>query len=93
MPNGKLTTHYDPKIVRQFVIHPDDWSLWNEYDFITAKTLLLRGEYSDLLTTKTTDEMLNRGPCPTLLECKGCGHAPALNVPFQTEAIKAFLSS
>ena len=93
MPNGKLTTHYDPKIVRQFVIHPDDWSLWDEYDSIIAKTLLLRGEYSDLLTIKTTDEMLNRGACLTLLECKGCGHAPALNVPFQTEAIKAFLSS
>ena len=93
MPNGKLTTHYDPKIVRQFVIHPDDWSLWDEYDLITAKTLLLRGEYSDLLTIETTDEMLKRGACPTLLECKGCGHAPALNVPFQTETIKAFLAS
>ena len=87
MPNGKLTTHYDPKIVRQFVIHPDDWSLWDEYDFITAKTLLLRGEYSDLLTTKTKDEMLNRGPRPTLLECKGCGPVSYTHLTLPTKRI------
>lgn len=93
MPNGRLSTHYDPKIVRQFVVHPDDWCLWDRYDAIRSKTLLLKGEFSDLLTEKTTQKMLKRGPYPTLLECKGCGHAPALNVPFQTEKIKEFLSS
>jgi pimeloyl-ACP methyl ester carboxylesterase len=93
MPNGSLTTHYDPEIVRQFIVHPDDWFIWDRYDSISAKTLLLRGEYSDLLTEETAMEMLKRGPRPTLLECKGCGHAPALNVPFQTEKITDFLAS
>ena len=74
-------------------MHPDDWCLWDRYDAIRSKTLLLEGECSDLLTEKTTEKMLKRGPYPTLLECKGCGHAPALNVPFQTEKIKEFLSS
>jgi pimeloyl-ACP methyl ester carboxylesterase len=93
MPNGSLTTHYDPEIVRQFIVHPDDWFIWDRYDSISAKTLLLRGEYSDLLTEETAAQMLTRGPRATLLECKGCGHAPALNVPFQTEKIASFLAS
>jgi pimeloyl-ACP methyl ester carboxylesterase len=93
LANGKVTSHYDPRIARQFVVHPDDWRLWERYDAITAKTFLLRGEYSDLLSPKMTEEMTRRGPKTTVLECAGCGHAPALNVPVQTEAIAEFLES
>lgn len=92
LEDGKVTTHYDPRIVRQFVVHPDDWRLWSRYDAITARTLLLRGEYSDLLSPEMTADMCSRGPKPALLECTGCGHAPALNVPVQTEAVAAFLA-
>tara|TARA_B100001123_G_scaffold381359_1_gene451728 strand:+ start:200 stop:1045 length:846 start_codon:yes stop_codon:yes gene_type:complete len=93
LPNGKITTHYDPQIVRQFVVHKNDWRLWQQYDKIQAKAFLLRGEYSDLLTMEMTEEMLKRGPRPNLLHCMGCGHAPALNVPIQTEAIRKFLDT
>lgn len=92
LPNGRVTSHYDPRIARQFVTHPDDWKLWDRYDSITAKTFLLRGEYSDLLSPEMTEEMTRRGPKAEVLQCAGCGHAPALNVPVQTEAIAAFLA-
>lgn len=93
LPNGKFTTHYDPNIVKHFTLHREDWRLWKKYNAISAKTLLLRGEYSDLLTEDMTKQMLEEGSNVSFLECKGCGHAPALNVPFQTEAIKEFLAS
>jgi pimeloyl-ACP methyl ester carboxylesterase len=93
LENGKVTSHYDPRIARQFVVHPDDWRLWERYDEITAKTFLLRGEYSDLLSLEMTEEMTQRGPKAAVLECAGCGHAPALNVPVQTEAIAKFLEN
>lgn len=93
LPSGKVTSHYDPRIARQFVAHPDDWRLWERYDAISAKTFLLRGEDSDLLSREMTEEMTRRGPRTGVLECAGCGHAPALNVPVQTEAVAAFLAS
>ena len=91
LPNGNITTHYDPNIVRQFTLHKNDWLIWDYYDSIISNTLLLRGEYSDLLSPEMTEDMLQRGPKPEFVECKGCGHAPALNVPVQTEAVLEFL--
>ena len=91
--NGKVTSHYDPHIVNHFNAFPDDWRLWERYDEIIAKTLLLRGEYSDLLSFGMTEEMIRRRPQTAVLECVGCGHAPALNVPVQIEAIIDHLAS
>ena len=90
--NGNITTHYDPKIVNQFVVHKNDWLIWDYYDAITSDTLLLRGEYSDLLSREMAEAMTTRGPKCELVECKGCGHAPALNVPVQIDCILEFLT-
>lgn len=91
LPNGKVTPHYDPAMVRQFIVHPDDYDLWEEYDTLDMPTLLMRGIDSDLLLQETAEEMTRRGPHAQLAVIPGCGHAPALNVPEQIELVRNFL--
>ncbi len=90
--DGKVTPHYDPNMVMQFELHPEDYDQWGDYDRITAKTLCLRGEASDLLLADVAAEMTRRGPRCRLEVIAGCGHAPALNVPAQFKLIAEFLA-
>ena len=90
--DGKVTPHYDPNMVMQFELHPEDYDQWGDYDRITAKTLCLRGEASDLLLPDVAAEMTRRGPRCRLEVISGSGHAPALNVPAQYALIADFLA-
>jgi pimeloyl-ACP methyl ester carboxylesterase len=90
--SGKVTPHYDPKMVMQFTEHPQDYELWNEWDRIKAPTLVLRGMDSDLLLRDVAQEMTKRGPKAKLVEFPGVGHAPALNVPEHLDLIADFLA-
>lgn len=96
LPDGRVTTHYDPAIVGQFVHHPDDYLIWQHYDALEVPVLLLRGVESDLVLKETAEEMTRRGPGARGLlqwvEVPGCGHAPALNVPAQFALIDDFLA-
>lgn len=95
LPDGRVTPHYDPAMVRQFTAHPDDYLLWSHYDAIDVPVLCLRGVDSDLVLRETLDEMRGRGPGVKgrlqIIEVPGCGHAPALNVPEHLAPIKAFI--
>ncbi len=91
--DGRVTPHYDPKIVMQFELHSDDYDQWDFYDRIDARTLVLRGEASDPLLEDVAAEMTRRGPRARLEVIAGCGHAPALNVPAQMELVAEFLDS
>ncbi|MGH8704739.1 MAG: alpha/beta fold hydrolase [Burkholderiales bacterium] len=90
--DGKVTPHYDPKMVLQFIHHPDDYDQWEAWDAIEVPTLCLRGETSDLLLPETAEEMRKRGPRAVVVTIPGCGHAPALNVPEQLALVERFLN-
>jgi len=90
--DGKVTPHYDPKMVLQFVHHPRDYDQWGAYDEIDVPTLCLRGETSDLLLPETAEQMPRRGPRAVVVTIAGCGHAPALNVPDQLSLVERFLN-
>jgi len=92
-PEGKVTPHYDPKMVLQFSHHPNDYDLWQAWDAIDVPTLCLRGENSDLLLPDVAQEMRRRGPRAEVVTIAGCGHAPALNVPEQLQLIERFLGA
>jgi pimeloyl-ACP methyl ester carboxylesterase len=96
LPDGRVTPHYDPAMVRQFIDHPNDYEIWNHYDEIRIPVLCLRGAESDLVLRDTTAEMMTRGPgrlgLTRIVEIAGCGHAPALNVPDQLELVDSFLA-
>jgi pimeloyl-ACP methyl ester carboxylesterase len=88
---GKVTPHYDPNMVMQFLHHPRDYDQWDAYDAIDVPTLCLRGESSDLLLADTAEAMRKRGPRAVVVTIAGCGHAPALNVPEQFALVERFL--
>jgi pimeloyl-ACP methyl ester carboxylesterase len=90
-PEGRVTPHYDPNMVLQFVHHPHDYDQWEAYDALRVPTLCLRGESSDLLLPEVAQAMQRRGPRATLATIAGCGHAPALNVPDQLSLVERFL--
>ncbi|MDB5798330.1 MAG: alpha/beta hydrolase [Paucimonas sp.] len=93
LPDGRITTHYDPNMVRQFFAHPDDYMLEQEYRSLDMPTLLLRGEHSDLLAPDTALEMTRCGPMAELVTVPDCGHAPCLNIPQQIEPVARFLQA
>lgn len=97
LPDGRVTPHYDPAMVRQFIDHPDDYALWEHYDRLALPVLLLRGAESDLVLPEAAAEMMRRGPgtrgLAKVVEVAGCGHAPALNVPEQLELVSAFIEA
>lgn len=93
LPDGRVTPHYDPAMARQFTLHPDDYTLWAEYDRLTVPVLVLHGADSDVLLPAVVAQMHTRGPRATILEVPGCGHAPALNVSAQLDPIVRFLAA
>ena len=97
LPDGRVTPHYDPAMVRQFIVHPDDYLIWDHYEAIEVPVLLLRGAESDLVLQDTVPRMRERGPGARgllqTIEVPGCGHAPALNVPEQLDGVTGFIES
>ncbi|MGE4241400.1 alpha/beta fold hydrolase [Ramlibacter sp.] len=97
LPEGGYALHYDPAIAVPFRAMKEEEALegqaalWALFDNIRARTLLLRGADSDLLSRETADEMTRRGPRATLVEFAGVGHAPTLVADDQVDAVASFL--
>lgn len=97
LPEGGFTLHYDPAIAVPFraldeaAAQAGEAALWQLYDQIRARTLLLRGAQSDLLARTTAQAMTQRGPRAQLVEFEGVGHAPTLVANPQVEAVASFL--
>lgn len=101
-PTGWIL-HYDPAIAQPFrqalaaldALPPElaavESPLWQVYDRIGARCLLLRGAESDLLTRETAQAMAGRGPRARCVEFAGVGHAPSLVQPDQIAVVQDFL--
>ena len=92
LPDGRVTPHYDPAMVRQFINFPCDYDMWPQYDAIDIPVLVLRGTHSDLLLAEVATQMQTRGPRARLIEIPDCGHTPSLNVAQQIEMVERFLA-
>ncbi len=92
LPDGRVTPHYDPAMVRQFVVHPDDYDLWPAWDSLAIPVLVLNGAHSDLLRPDVAEAMRNRGPRAVVVTLPDCGHAPALNTPEQYALVERFFN-
>ena len=94
---GGVTLHYDPAIALPFravtaeSAAQGEAALWQLFDNIKAKTMLLRGANSDLLSHETAQAMTARGPKVLLMEFDGVGHAPTLIAQNQVQAVADFL--
>ena len=92
LPDGRVTPHYDPNMVRQFVNHPNDYERWEAWDSLSIPVLCLRGQDSDLLLPETAEAMRRRGPRAVVVNIPDCGHAPALNVPEHFALVDQFFT-
>ena len=97
-PDGDgFKLHYDPAIAQVFrQFKPENAAageqvMWAMYDQIRARTLVLRGADSDLLSPEGAQAMTRRGPKAALVEFAGVGHAPMLTNAHQIEAVRTFL--
>ncbi len=99
---GRWWLHYDPAIALPFqalaeaaapLVQQAQAALWSQYDAIAARTLLLRGADSDLLSRATAAQMAARGPRAHCVEFAGVGHAPTLVAADQLAVVKAFLNA
>ncbi len=93
LPDGRVTPHYDPAMVRQFEAHPTDYDLWPAWDALQIPVLVLRGAHSDLLLPEVAEAMRNRGPRAVVVTLPDCGHAPALNSPAQFALVERFFNA
>jgi pimeloyl-ACP methyl ester carboxylesterase len=89
--SGKVTVHYDPAIVSLMGENKADLDVWDAYDAVIARTLLIRGEQSDVLPPTVASAMRMRGPCPNLVIIPDCGHAPTLADDHQIGLLRDFL--
>ncbi len=94
---GPYMLHYDPAIALPIrALTPEtaaegQAAMWGLYDDISARTLLLRGAMSDLLTHETAQAMGERGPRARIVEFEEVGHAPTLVAPEQHRVVVDFL--
>ena len=96
-PQGGFVLHYDPAIavpfnqLRQQDAAAGEELLWQLYDRIQARVLLLRGAQSDLLAPATARAMGGRGPHARCVQFDGVGHAPTLVDVAQVQGVRHFL--
>lgn len=90
--DGRLTLHFDPAIGTLFSAQKNDVDLWGFYDVIVAKTLVIRGENSDILSPEVAKNMVQRGPKAQLEIISNCGHAPTLANTSQIDMLRKFLA-
>jgi pimeloyl-ACP methyl ester carboxylesterase len=90
--SGRISSHYDPAVMRVFVEQFGQFDMWEVFDAIACPVLALRGECSDLVEADVAEQMTRRGPRAQLVTVPGCGHAPALNVAEQIAVLDGFLA-
>lgn len=91
--DGRITLHYDPRITQQFQRPVNDYNLWDDYDRVAAKTLVVRGALSDLLTPEIFEKMQHRGPHPRVMVVPDAGHVPQFVTEAEQHELRTFFSS
>jgi len=89
---GRITVHYDPRIALPLTHHRTDLDVWDAYDAVVARTLLIRGEASDVLSPAVAEAMTRRGPRPELVTVAGRGHAPTLTTEHEIGLLRKFFA-
>ncbi|MCK6418214.1 MAG: alpha/beta hydrolase [Alphaproteobacteria bacterium] len=95
LPDGRLTYAYDPALAENFApSRRSAVSLWPCWEKIRARTLLIRGGQSMLLTQAVAEQMCaGPGPNPDFIQFDDCAHAPSLLAPVQIGTIRQWLST
>jgi len=93
---GAIRFDYDIRIAEPFALPPPEpaFDLWPAFETLDGlPSLLVRGEYSDVLEPETAAEMVRRVPTMELVTLPRIGHAPTLEEPEAAAAIDRLLQS
>jgi len=94
--DGQWHLHYDPQISAPLMMtNPvtaaaGEQALWKSVEQIQAKTLVVRGAQSDLLSPQTVQDMCRRNRHIGAVEIPDAGHAPAFILPEQVQLARNF---
>lgn len=96
--DGSVAFAYDPAISLQLESDQPDAvpaDLWHVWDLVkSVPTLVLRGQFSDVLSTDTVNEMHHRHSGPFVsVTVPNRGHAPLLDEPAALTEIERFLQN
>ena len=97
LDDGAYCLHYDPQLrvpiraVTEEAAKAGEATLWQIYDSVRCKTLLIHGAQSELLSVDAVKAMTQRGPRVQVATVEGVGHAPTLTHQDQIDIVLAFL--
>jgi pimeloyl-ACP methyl ester carboxylesterase len=97
LDDGAYCLHYDPQLrvpiraVTEEATKAGEATLWQIYDAVRCKTLLIHGAQSELLSVDAVKAMTQRGPRVQVATVEGVGHAPTLTHQDQIDIVLAFL--
>jgi pimeloyl-ACP methyl ester carboxylesterase len=97
LDDGAYCLHYDPQLrvpiraVTEEATKAGEAMLWQIYDAVRCKTLLIHGAQSELLSVDAVKAMTQRGPRAQVATVAGVGHAPTLTHQDQIDIVLAFL--
>ena len=97
LDDGAYCLHYDPQLrvpiraVTEDAAKAGEATLWQIYDAVRCKTLLIHGAQSELLSVDAVKAMTQRGPRVQVATLEGVGHAPTLTHQDQIDIVLAFL--
>jgi len=94
--DGAIRFDYDPAIAEPLALPLPEpaFDLWPAFETLHGlPSLLVRGEYSDLLSAETASEMVRRIPMMGLVTLPRIGHAPTLEEPEAVIAIDRLLQT
>jgi pimeloyl-ACP methyl ester carboxylesterase len=94
--DGAIRYDYDMAIAKPFALPLPEpaFDLWPAFETLHGLPgLLVRGEYSDVLSAETASEMVRRLPLMDLVTLPRIGHAPTLEEPGAVAAIERLLQA
>lgn len=92
LPDGGLTTHFDPKITIQFTASPDEMTTWDRWERISIPVHVVAGITSDILPATILSRMQDSGPRPAATVYDDCGHAPTLSRPGDIALVRGIIT-
>ncbi len=92
LESGGYKTACDDAIIDRFIDHSlKDVDLWPYWDLVHSPVLVIRGEYSQVLSAKEMAKMAASRRGVRAVEFPLCGHAPSLMHPDHIRTIRQWL--